>query len=312
MKNVSESNNSRRAFLGKMGLALLGTLPFASAQARAATTQLTILHTNDTHSRIDPFPATDPNYGGMGGVARRAAIIRQVRQQQQHVLLLDSGDIYQGTPYFNVFGGSLEFQMMSMMQYDAATMGNHDFDIGLEGFHRNLPHAQFPFLTANYDFSNTLLAGKTKPYHIFKKGPLRIGVFGLGIELNGLVNAPLYGETRYLNPFEVATDMARRLRHDHHCHLVICLSHLGYQYKDTQKPSDVRLAQEVSNIDIILGGHTHTFLDAPVAYLNPSGHTVLVAQTGYGGVRLGRIDVLFDADGKAIQHTAAVQPVQAP
>ena len=185
MSNESEIN-SRRKFLvqvaGFTALAGVGAWPW-SADAKPKGQKLTILHTNDTHSQIDPFAINDPRYPGMGGITRRAEIIKKVREEESNVLLLDSGDIYQGTPYFNLYGGSIEFKLMSMLKYDASTMGNHDFDIGLDGFLKNLPHAQFPFLCSNYDFTNTVLEGRTQPYKVFEKAGLRIGVFGLGIKL---------------------------------------------------------------------------------------------------------------------------------
>ena len=146
-------------------------------------TKLTILHTNDQHSRIEPFDASYTKNPNQGGFARRAHLIHQIRQQEKNVLLLDSGDIFQGTPYFNLFGGELEFKLMSMMGYDASTMGNHDFDNGLEGFLKVLPNAKFPFICSNYDFSNTILDGRTEQYKIFSKDGIKIGIFGIGIKL---------------------------------------------------------------------------------------------------------------------------------
>ena len=287
--------SSRRKFLVQAtSLALITGLegfPIL-ADARPKTRRLTILHTNDTHSQIDPIADNDPLYPGLGGIAKRAAIINTIRAEEKNVLLLDSGDIYQGTPYFNFYGGSLEFKLMSELGYDAATMGNHDFDIGLEGFLRNLPHAKFPFLCSNYDFKNTILEGQTKPYKIFEKQGLRIGVFGVGIRLKGLVLEKLYGETKHLDPVEIAADMAQELKVQKKCHYVICLSHLGYTYEKNM--CDTKLAQQTKGIDLILGGHSHTILDKPVPYINLEGKEVLVAQTGKSGIRLGRIDLLFN------------------
>jgi len=257
--------------------------------------KLTILHTNDVHSRIEPF--SSGRNAGKGGAARRAAAIARIRQQEEHVLLFDSGDIFQGTPYFNMYGGELEFKLMSQMKYDAATIGNHDFDAGIEGLEKQLPHADFPFLISNYDFSDTVLAGRTRPYQVFHKGSLKIGVFGLGIALNGLVPKVLYRETRYLDPVTKAQEMATLLREEERCDYVICLSHLGYQYRDNSI-SDVRLAQAVSGIDLILGGHTHTFLDEPTVVKNPDGDPVLINQAGWAGIILGRLDVFFARNGK--------------
>ncbi len=166
--------------------------------------KLTILHTNDQHSRIEPFDASYTKNPNQGGFARRASLIQQIRNQESNVLLLDSGDIFQGTPYFNFFGGELEFKLMSMMKYDASTMGNHDFDNGLEGFLKVLPNARFPFICSNYDFKNTILDGKTSPYKIFNKNGIKVGIFGVGIQLDGLVGKKQYAETVYSDPIDVA------------------------------------------------------------------------------------------------------------
>lgn len=261
------------------------------------TKKITILHTNDTHSHIDPFPADHPKNPNMGGVARRAAIIESIRKEERNVLLLDAGDIFQGTPYFNYYGGELEFKLMSMMQYDVATMGNHDFDNGIDGFYAQLPHAKFDFVSANYDFKNTVLNDIVKPYKIIKKDGIKIGIFGLGVQLDGLVDKKLYKETVYNNPIEVAQDMTRILKEEKKCDLVICLSHLGFRYKDEpEKPSDIILAQKTKNIDLIIGGHTHTFLDKPVIEKNSEGKEVLINQVGCFGVNLGRIDFYLSND----------------
>ncbi|WP_332020018.1 bifunctional metallophosphatase/5'-nucleotidase, partial [Kaistella sp.] len=157
--------------------------------------KLTILHTNDQHSRIEPFDSSYSRNPNQGGFARRAALIQKIRGEEKNVLLLDSGDIFQGTPYFNFFGGELEFKLMSMMGYDASTMGNHDFDNGLEGFKKVQPNAKFPFICSNYDFKNTILDGQTLPYKVFNKNAIKVGIFGAGIELAGLVGKKSYGET---------------------------------------------------------------------------------------------------------------------
>ncbi|PWJ59079.1 5'-nucleotidase [Dyadobacter jejuensis] len=302
---------NRREFLklsaGSVALAGLSSLPL-SALAHPDTLKLTILHTNDVHSRIDPFPMDGSRNQGLGGVAKRAALINSIRQQEQNVLLLDAGDVFQGTPYFNMFGGELEIKMMSEMGYDACTMGNHDFDNGLQGFLKQLPHANFPFLCSNYDFKDTILAGKTRPYKIFKKSGIRIGVFGLGIELEGLVDKKNYLETQYLDPLQKATEMASLLKFDHQCDLVICLSHLGFKYGDS-KVSDLVLAKESKYIDLVIGGHTHTFLKDPVDVLNADGNITTVNQVGFAGINLGRIDYYFDRHKKSQTRLSAVLPV---
>lgn len=280
----------RRYFLKAMSLASAGLSlgPQAWGQAGPQEQRLVVLHTNDTHSRIDPFPA-GRTWGGLGGVARRAALIEQLRQENEHVLLLDAGDIFQGTPYFNFFGGEVELKAFSAMGYDAVTLGNHDFDNGLEGLGRMLPHANFPYLVANYDFSGTALKAAFQPYKIFRKGKIKVGVFGLGIELAGLVPEKLYGATRYLDPVETAKSCVKTLRAEG-CHLVICLSHLGYEYPNSPKISDRSLAAHVAGIDLIIGGHTHTFLDQAVTVTGPEGWVTAINQVGWAGIRLGRVD----------------------
>ena len=252
--------------------------------------RLVILHTNDTHSTIEPFPSKHSKFPNMGGVSKRHTILQKIRSEEEHVLLLDAGDIFQGTPYFNTFNGELEMKLMSLLQYDAATMGNHDFDIGLEGFLNAQQFANFPFLCANYDFSETILDGKTKAYHIFHKAGIKIGVFGIGVALKGLVSVDNYGNTRYFDPISTANKIASELK-SKSCDLVICLSHLGFEYENKNINSDRKLAAETQNIDIILGGHTHTFFDKPLVLKNLKNKDVLVNQVGWGGVYLGRIDI---------------------
>ena len=272
----------------------LGGLPFGSCLGETEK-RITILHTNDVHSHIEPFSADHDKYPNLGGVARRASLIESIRQENPNTLLFDAGDIFQGTPYFNYFGGEVEFKMMGKLGYDASTIGNHDFDNGIDGLEKQLPHASFDFLIANYDFKNTVLDGRTKPYKVYNINGIRIGVFGLGIELDGLVDPLLYKETQYLDPVEIAQDMSTLLREDKGCDLVICLSHLGYYYKKSpQVISDLNLAQQTKNIDLIIGGHTHTFLKKPTVVKNLVGENMLINQVGCWGVNVGRIDFIFD------------------
>ena len=259
---------------------------------------LTILHTNDVHSRIEPFPMDGSRNQGRGGAARRASLINQIRKESEHTLLLDSGDVFQGTPYFNFFLGELEFKLMSEMGYDAMTIGNHDFDGGIDGLARQLPHANFPLVISNYDVRNTILNGKTKPYIIFEKAGARIGVFGLGIKLEGLVPKSLSKETQFLDPISNANSTAGILKHDEKCDVVICLSHLGYRYRDKERVSDQVIADYSEDIDIILGGHTHTFLDRPDIRNNRKGKPVVINQVGWAGLLLGRLDILLERNKK--------------
>lgn len=289
---------TRRHFLRQaaVGGGLLLVPGLAQARAMSAP-RLTILHTNDWHSRIDPFPDDGGRNANRGGAERRAALIARVRAAEPNVMLLDSGDIFQGTPYFNFFAGELEIKLMSQMGYDAATIGNHDFDGGIDNLATQLRHANFEMLSANYDFKGTPMEGKTKPYQVFNKGGIKVGVFGLGIKLRGLVPEQLYGNTQYQDPVERGNAIARVLREKEKCDLVICLSHLGFRYR-SDEVSDVVLAEASKDIDLILGGHTHTFLDEPVVVNNQQGDPVIINQVGFGGLRLGRLDVTFPGNGR--------------
>jgi 5'-nucleotidase len=267
---------------------------FTAPELAPGTKKITILHTNDTHSHIEPISGGSNH--GRGGVARRATLINTVREENPNTLLLDCGDIFQGTPYFNFYGGELEIKLMSMMGYDAATIGNHDFDNSIEGLYTQLPHATFDFVISNYDFSNTIMNNQIKSRKVIVKDGVRIGLFGLGIQLQGLVDPKMYKETVYNDPIEVAKDQVRLLKEEDHCDIVICMSHLGYSYR-SDKVSDVSLAAATSGIDMIIGGHTHTFLDAPVIVKNAAGKEVLVNQVGCYGINLGRIDFYLN-EGK--------------
>jgi 5'-nucleotidase len=260
--------------------------------------KLTVLHTNDVHSRIDPFPMDGGANQGLGGVTARAEIIEKIRREEENVLLLDAGDIFQGTPYFNIYKGEPEIKAMSSMKYDATTIGNHDFDAGLENLATQLKnHASFPMLVSNYDFAGTPMENTHQPYKIFKKGRIRVGVFGVGIEMAGLVSENLSAGTRYLDPVVKGNETAYLLKKEKDCDLVICLSHLGNTYSGN-KVSDKQLAAESENIDLIIGGHTHTFLTAPIVYKNKKGNDVLVNQVGWAGINLGRLDFNFSKYSK--------------
>ncbi|MFM1875800.1 MAG: hypothetical protein RL266_1537 [Bacteroidota bacterium] len=301
---MNRRNFIRNSALAGIGLAGIGGLSNWWLRENGII-KLTILHTNDVHSRIDPFPTSDGKYPGLGGFARRAEMIKRIRAEEKNVLLFDSGDIFQGTPYFNYYGGELEFKLMSEMGYDAATYGNHDFDNGIEGLVKQLPHAQFPFINSNYNLSDTALEESNLVNKVFEMDGLRIGVFGLGIELEGLVNPKLYGSIRYNDPIAEANKQAEHLKKDLNCDLVICLSHLGYDYNsekynfNVERVCDKHVALNSQNVDIILGGHTHTFLDSPDYVVNSLGKSVMICQVGWAGIKLGRIDLFFDAVERA-------------
>ncbi len=290
----------RRSFIQKSTAATtfltLGGLSLESFSTKS-TSHITILHTNDVHSHIDPFPANHYKNANRAGMARRSTVVNSIRNENPNTLLFDAGDIFQGTPYFNFYKGELDFKLMSLLKYDAVTLGNHDFDNGIDSLFNQFPHAKFDFLSANYNFKNTVLDTHTKPYKIYKRDGVKIGVFGLGIELDGLVNPGMYKETVYLDPLEIAQDMSRILKEEENCDLIICLSHLGYYYKNNKdKICDLTIAKKTKNINLIIGGHTHTFLKKPTIVKNIEGKNTLVNQVGCYGLNVGRVDFYFDSD----------------
>ncbi|MGJ8550646.1 bifunctional metallophosphatase/5'-nucleotidase [Winogradskyella wichelsiae] len=300
----------RRDFIQKSSaatvLASVGGLSLQSFSP-SKTKKITILHTNDVHSHIDPFGPEDGRNANKGGVARRATLVESIRKENPNTLLLDAGDIFQGTPYFNYYGGELEFKLMSMLKYDVATIGNHDFDNGIDGLYAQIPHADFEFVSANYDFSNTVMDTHVKPYKIIIKDGIKIGIFGLGIKLEGLVGKDMYKETVYHDPIGKAQDMSRLLKEEESCDLVICLSHLGYEYKNnSDKVSDITLARATKDIDLIIGGHTHTFLPKPTIETNSIGKNVLVNQVGCFGLYLGKVDFYFEPGKKVSADGASI------
>jgi 5'-nucleotidase len=253
-------------------------------------TLVTILHTNDMHSQIDPLPAND-KYAGKGGVARRATLVKRIRSENPNTLLVDAGDAFQGTPYFNLYRGEVEYKAMSAIGYDAVTIGNHDLDNGVGGLAAAMKFATFDFVSANYDVSGTAIAARVKPYVVKVVGGIRVGIFGLGIDLVGL-NAPdTYKGIKFLDPVETARSTVRILREREHCALVVCLSHLGYYEKPKEgQLGDAQLASQVDGIDFIASGHTHIFMEKPVVARQPSGKDTIIFQVGKSGIYLGRVD----------------------
>ncbi len=304
---MDASASTRRQFLKLISTAaVVGSVAPDVFARPLKSTSLTILHTNDVHSRLDPFPLDDSRNAGKGGIARRATLIQKIRQEQTNVLLFDAGDIFQGTPYFNLYKGEPEILAMNQLGYDAGTIGNHDFDGGINNMVTQFGKAKFPFVIANYDFKNTVMDGRTSPYTIFEKDSVKIGVFGLGIEPAGLIPKDAYRETKYLDPVEIGNDTAARLRNEKKCDYVVCLSHLGYKY-DEPKVSDNVLAAKSRNIDLIIGGHTHTFLDAPVAVNNLDSQPVWINQVGFAGINLGRIDLTFERGKPSLTNANSVE-----
>jgi 5'-nucleotidase len=290
----------RRRFIrniaaGTAGVAF-GTLPF-DLLANDDLVTISILHTNDLHCHIEPFVGTNEHYSNKGGLARIAALAQKYKAKNPNTLLFDAGDMFQGTPYFNYFKGELMLKVMSEAGYDAGTIGNHEFDNGLEGILKPLPNAKFPIINSNYDFSSTILADQFPRWKIFNRSGIRIGVYGLGIELKGLVANKVLKNIVYQDPIEVATEMETFLKQEKKCDLVICLSHIGLRYKD-ETVSDLVLAGETSMTDLIIGGHTHTYLEEPIIKNNKAGKQVIVNQAWWGGLVMGKIDFVFERSKK--------------
>lgn len=282
----------RGEFLRKAFTFTAGSLalpPFLNA-APPRSSGLTILYTNDTHARLDPFPVNATRFAGLGGIARRANLIKEIRKREENVLLLDAGDVFQGTPWFDVYGGEVDLKLMSEIQYDAMAVGNHEFDLGLQALADAAEKAGFPMLAANYSVKDTPLNGVVRRFIVKEIAGIRVGIFGLGIGLQGVVDPKLYGKVRSRDPEVWAKGMVTSLRRYHNCDIIICLSHLGYQYPDG-RIDDLTISRKVGGIDLIIGGHTHTFLDQPKRMINPEGTWTQVTQMGHSGVRLGRINI---------------------
>jgi 5'-nucleotidase len=252
---------------------------------------LVILHTNDTHSNIEPL--SSGRNKGFGGVQRRANYIDSVRKAHSNVLLLDAGDYNQGTPYFTLFKGEMEVMLYNAMGYDAVSLGNHEFDNGQQELASRLTKAKYVTLCANYDLSKTPLDTLIKPYIIIDKGGRKIGIFGLLLDLNGYVNRKARENMIYMDPVKIANKMARKLKFKEKCDLVIALTHIGFDSDKEGDISDQYLAKNSQYIDIIIGGHSHTFLERPVVIPNRLGKGVIVNQVGTAGVFVGRLDITF-------------------
>lgn len=260
--------------------------------------QLVILQTSDMHSRIEPISTNSADrYAGMGGVVRRATFIKQAREENPtDMLLFDCGDISQGTPYYNLFRGEVEIKMMNLMGYDAMAIGNHEFDFGLDNMARLFRMAKFPIVCANYDVKGTVLEGLVKPYITLKRNGLKIGIFGLGPKLEGLVQANKCEGIVYEDAYQVAQQMADKLRTTEGCDVVVCLSHLGMTPLLPGNPFDEELVRKTDNIDVILGGHSHTFMKEPAFYVNKDGIKTPVFHTGKNGIYVGQLNLTLTKD----------------
>jgi 5'-nucleotidase len=311
---------NRRHFLttslvGGAGLALASRLPesFAFAPTVEAfirpdfkpgkgETLITILHTNDQHSQIDPLPDNDRN-AGKGGAARRATLVKRIRRENPNTLLLDAGDAFQGTPYFNLYKGEAEFKAMSSIGYDAMTLGNHDFDNGVQALADAMKFATFEFVSTNYDVRGTAIEKRVKPYLTRTLGGIKIGVLGFGIKLEGLNPPESYTGVKVLDPLRMATGGVKLLREQLKCQMVVAASHLGYypSAKDGEF-GDSQLAAQVDGIDFIASGHTHTFMEKPVTVKQPGGGQTVIFQVGKSGIYLGRVDFLV-SENQVVAHS---------
>lgn len=294
----------RRRFIGTAGLGLT-VLSGALGRVGAGEPRLTILQTNDTHSRVDPFPMDGGRNQGRGGVARRKVLIDRIREKEEYTLLVDSGDIFQGTPYYNLYGGKVEIEAMNQMGYEVATVGNHEFDNGIEGLEKTMPLAQFEWVSSNLDWSGAKeLAPLVKPWTIKEIGPFKVGLFGLLCQLEGMVAPHSHEGVVYLDPVESGRRSVAELK-ARGCNVIVCLSHMGYSTRhDRDEMRDDRYPAEVGGIDLILGGHSHTFLDELVSLPRRGGGVTRITQQGWAGMRLGRVDVSLDRSGQLAMSQA--------
>lgn len=287
---------NRRSFIKAISIGSIGisTLP-SFALKKTNLSKLLILHTNDIHCRLEPFSENDPKNRGKGGLNRIAAYIKQLKNSYPDLLLFDSGDFSQGTPYFNYFKSEVILELMSEIGYTAGTIGNHEFDNGLEGLNGCFQYVNYPIISSNYDFSDTPLHGKVKKNFILENDGIRVGVYGLGIELNGLVDDMKSGMTKYIDPVGTALEQEYFLKKEEKCDLIICLSHLGLEYAN-DKISDVALSGKTHFTNIILGGHTHSFLDKPIELKNADSKPIIINQAGWAALQLGQIEFIMERE----------------
>ena len=272
-------------------------------QRRRGDTLITILHTNDTHSQIDAVPANDKLYPGKGGVARRATLVKRVRKENPNTLLIDAGDVFQGTPYFNFYKGEVEYKAMSEIGYDAGTLGNHEFDNGVDALAAATKFAKFALVSANYDVRGTPLENKIKQYVVREVGGVRIGLFGLGISPVGLITPANFKGITYRDPVIASREVVKVLKEAERCSLIVGMSHLGYNpERRAGVVGDSQVAAQVDHIDFIASGHNHTFMDKPVSVRQPSGKETLIFQVGKSGIYVGRVDFTVRA-GKVVAAT---------
>ncbi len=289
----------RKSFASIVSLAASSMLS-SIVNAEEENESLTILHTNDLHSHVEAFPMDGGKDQGIGGMTARASIISNIRNQNNNVLLLDSGDIFGNTPYFNLYKGEPEIKAMSLMKYDAVTLGENDLLGGIDNYSDQIKrHANFDVVLCNYDTGTTALESIIQPYKVYQKGKLKIGVTGVSIAFEGLLTSELYSGITYLDPAESVNKTADILKRKENCDIIICLSHLGDKYYEGGMSDDV-LARETNDVDLIIGGHTHRSFNEPRRYINQKGKEVIVNQCGWAGTQLGRLDYKFTVSGKKV------------
>ena len=300
-KNIGDESNISsplgvRGTLWIRGLFFIILISFSTIVFASAKTKLVILHTNDTHSQVEPTEKSGLKTADMGGYARRMGVIATIRAEEKNVLLLDAGDFSQGTPYFNFYNGRVEVDALNHMKYDAITLGNHEFDNGIDTLAVILKKAQFPVLSSNYKLDKTPLSEIIKPYLIMNRGGLRIGILTANIEPKGLIIESNYKGVVYEDPIDKANEIAAYLKQNKKCDVIICLSHLG---ADTTKAAvnDFDLARKTRFIDVIIGGHSHSMI-TNTTQLNAAGKPVVIAQMAKSGLYLGRVELELELEKK--------------
>ena len=265
---------------------ILAFLPFSASAKKQR--QLVILHTNDTHSTIMPLNENLDNRDltGRGGFLRRINMLKEQRQQHPDLLLFDSGDFSQGSGFYTLFKGEVEIGLMNQMGYDAVTIGNHEFDFGLDNMARLFRQATFPIVCSNYDCTGTVLEGLVKPYITLQRNGVKIGVFALAPPLKGLVSDANCQGLTFLDPAQTAQKYIDILRRQEKVDLVICISHLGWE---VSVYPDEKFLRETVGCDLVLGGHTHTYMPTLQYAPDKTGKRIPVDQNGKHGVFVGKL-----------------------
>ena len=269
-------------------------LSFIALPLQAETKKIIFIHTNDTHSQIEPTSKTSPKNPDMGGILRRKALIDSIKNVEKNVFLVDAGDCVQGTPYFNFFKGKPEIELMNALGYQIGTIGNHEFDNGVDALAQMYSHANFDIVNANYDVSKTALASKVKPYVIKEIDGVKVGFIGLGVNPESLIEKKNFKDVVYLDPIETANKTASELKAKG-TDIIVVLSHIGFE-EPGEAPDDTKLAEQSENIDVIIGGHTHTLLPTAKKIKNRLGKDVIIGQTGKSGLNVGIIELIIEKE----------------